>query len=261
MCEKKGVSAPSIVGGVNDGIMFKESFKTFSTSPKFRRRVKPRCISGKRAKLFMEHLWRKGIRECSYKRLVIEFVQFFETNDKRVIEKYLGRPEKIERHSATSVVRMNRLTGKIAHFQYSNERRIPGKKGLMEILGYISILDEEHVLIHHDFMPYYTKQVKLEEVSPLPFKKNNACEGVSGVIKKDLCVCSIEAGERKTTHSLSNPPNPPKGGNKKEKKEEVIDCTHTNLFISKYASRHTEYALDFLESLKKASREAVSHEG
>lgn len=139
--------------------------KTFSTEPKFRRHVRPGCISRDRAMAFMEFLFENGFRgKISYEALRLQFILFFGTNDSRTVERYIGRSERVERYGGdVKVVRMNRMSGKVAHFQYFNERRLSSRKGLMEILGYISILKEGSVILHHEGMPYYTCQTSLEE--------------------------------------------------------------------------------------------------
>jgi len=139
--------------------------KTFTTEPKFRRHGRPGCISRDRAMAFMEFLFENGFRsKMGYEALRLQFILFFGTNDSRTVERYIGRPEQVERCGGVArVVRMNRISGKVAHFQYFNERRLSSKKGLMEILGYISILEDGSVILHHEGMPYYTSQVSLEE--------------------------------------------------------------------------------------------------
>lgn len=140
-------------------------FRAFTTSPKTRRHVASGCISRDRAMAFMEYLFEHGFRgKLSYEALRLQFVLFFGTNDDRTVERYIGRPERVERYGGDAkVVRMNRISGKIAHFQYFNERKVPAKSGLMEILGYISILKDGTVILHHEGMPYYTSQASLDE--------------------------------------------------------------------------------------------------
>ncbi|MGB9756822.1 MAG: hypothetical protein ACPLVJ_03470, partial [Candidatus Bathyarchaeales archaeon] len=143
------------------------TLKSFTTEPKFRRFLKRGAfISFNRALMFMQHLWELKLKNVSYEVLEFEFIQFFGSNDKRTVERYLGRPEKTETNTGLSkVIRMNRQSGKIAQFEYMNERRIPAKKGLLETLGYISrvkIGKETRFIIHHEAMPYYTIQTRLE---------------------------------------------------------------------------------------------------
>jgi hypothetical protein len=141
------------------------SQKTFSTKPKTRRH-KRNSISGNKARDFMQHLWREGFREsCHYRALKNMFIKYFEMNDPRTVEKYIGRPRSIVRYSGSSIVRQNRNTGKIAHFMFFNQRTVEAKPGLMELLGYIS-LDKKtaKVTFHHEFMSYYTKQATLDQV-------------------------------------------------------------------------------------------------
>lgn len=139
-------------------------FRAFTTSPKIRRHGASGCISRDRAMAFMEYLFEHGFRgKLSYDALRLQFVLFFGTNDGRTVERYIGRPERVQRYGGDAkVVRMNRISGKIAHFQYFSERKIQAKKGLMEILGYISVLKDGTVVLHHEGMPYYTSQASLD---------------------------------------------------------------------------------------------------
>jgi len=193
------------------------TLKSFTTEPKFRRFLKRGAfISLNRAIEFMKHLWDLKLKNVSYETLEFEFISYFGSNDKRTVERYLGRPERIQRDVGLSkVVRMNRQSGKIAQFEYMNERRIAAKKGLLEILGYITRIKEgreTRFRINHEAMPYYTVQTVLQE------------QEEREVSKEDLRVCSLY----EETHSQIND----KGGESreggKEKKEEVIDSTHTN---------------------------------
>lgn len=136
--------------------------KAFTTQPKTRRHVR-HSISGNRCREFMLHLWRHGFREsCHYEALRIQFIQRFETNDVRVIEKYTGRPGSTKRYAGSTVVRQNRNSGRIAYFLYSNQRTIEAKTGLMEMLGYLT-LDKKSgwATLYHEEMPYYTEQTVL----------------------------------------------------------------------------------------------------
>jgi hypothetical protein len=212
--------------------------KTFTTEPKIpKKRGNWRSIEN--GKAFMYELFRKNLRKCSYHTLVFEFVNFFGTNDTRTVERYLGRPEQVERHTAsTKVVRMNRMSGKVAVFDYFNERRLPAKKGLLDIQGWILKLKDGTILINHEVMSYYTKQTSLQEAeSP---HKNEESRDVS---KAKMCVSSLLGGEDKLEVS--------KRGSievEREKKEEVIDSTHTCKIGVDYASKHTRYALTPEES-------------
>lgn len=138
----------------------------FTTEPKTRWR-KRQSISGNGARDFMLHLWREGTREpCHYKALKIKFIQYFETNDPRVYEKYLGRPSSVKRYAGSSVVRQNRNSGGIVRLMCSNRRTVEAKVGLIGVLGYIT-LDKKSgwVTLHHDVMSYYMKQATFDEVS------------------------------------------------------------------------------------------------
>jgi len=142
----------------------------------------------------MEHLWSKGLKECCYETLEFEFIQCFGTNEQRVLEKYLGKPKRTIRYGGSSVVRLNRTSGTVAHFEYQNMRKVQPTKGLLEILGFVSKNCERYAL-HHELFPYSKAQASI----------------------LNLCVRPIEAEESKQRHEVSS-------GEKKE--EEVIDYTH-----------------------------------
>jgi len=240
------------------------TLKSFTTEPKFRRFLKRGAfISLNRAIEFMKHLWDLKLKNVSYETLEFEFIQFFGSNDKRTVERYLGRPERIHRDMGLSkVVRLNRQSGKTAQFEYFNERRLPAKKGLLEILGYITRYkqgNETRFRINHEVMEYYTVQTTLTEQEPQETETAYSLQELkesSEVSKEDLRVCSIPQspslkevegvrgkgigenpilakavrGESVSPMGLS-PTNKEggdiEGGDKKEKKE-VIDSTHTN---------------------------------
>jgi hypothetical protein len=212
--------------------------KAFTTQPKTRRHAR-HSISGNRCRHFMLHLWRQGFREsCHYKALRIQFIRCFETNDARVIEKYIGRPAGTKRYVGSSVVRQNRNTGRIAYFLYSNQRNIEAKTGLMELLGYPT-LDKKSgwATLYHEEMPYYTKQTVLTRqnsaptfgpictddcVPPSNSPLQEFDEGSGAECSIDnLCVCSIEAGGSKGQWVSGN-----SGEVEEKKEEEVIDGTH-----------------------------------
>lgn len=208
--------------------------KTFTTEPKTRRHAR-HSISGNRCRKFMLHLWRHGFREsCHYKALRIQFIQCFETNDARVIEKYVGRPTSIRRYSGSTVVRQNRNSSRIAYFMYSNQRTVEAKTGLMEILGYITLHEKSGwVTLHHDVMSYYTKQAPLNEGdftekgdSPLKSPRQEIDERLRQKSSiDDLCVCSIEAGGSKGQWVSGDIGEVDKG----KKEEEVI--VHTQIWF------------------------------
>jgi len=179
--------------------IFKEpsSRTTFTNKPKSgRRKPNKTSVSLERAKLFMEHLWSKGLKECSYGTLEFEFIQCFGTNEPRVLARYLGQPKRTIHSGGSSVVRLNRINGKVAHFEYQNMRTTQCKRGLLEILGFVTQEERGRFTLHHERFPYYSWQVSID----------------------NLCVRSIEAAERKAAGLRDR-------GGKKE--EEVIDSTHT----------------------------------
>jgi len=240
-----------------------KTLKTFTTEPKFRRFLKRGAfISLNRALEFMKHLWDLRLKDVSYDTLEFEFINYFGSNDKRTVERYLGRVERIDVSTGLSkVVRMNRQSGKIAQFEYLNERRLPAKKGLLEILGYITRYKEgkeTRFRINHEAMPYYTVQTTLKEHEPQE-AANNLQElerESSEASKEDLRVCSIpqspsllevegvrgkgngenpilaKAVRGESVSPMGFSPNKEEGGESreggKEKKEEAIDSTHTN---------------------------------
>jgi hypothetical protein len=152
--------------------------KPFTTEPKSgRRKPKGIRVSLERAKIFMEHLYSKGLRECSYETLEFEFIQCFGTNEQRVLVKYLGRPARTLHYGSYSVLRVNKVNGKVAHFEYQNLRKVEAKRGLLEVLGFVSKKGERYVL-HHELLPYCSKQKSIV----------------------NLCVHPIEAEEREQQH-------------------------------------------------------------
>jgi len=143
--------------------------RSFTTEPKGgKRKLKGMRVSLDRAKIFMEHLWSKGLKECSYETLEYEFIQCFGTNESRTLIKYIGRPERIIHYGGSAVVRVNKVNGKVAHFQYQNLRKVSAKKGLLEVLGFVSKKGNRYVL-HHEVFPYSQKQVSILNlcVSPI----------------------------------------------------------------------------------------------
>ena len=191
----------------------------FTTSPKTRRHIR-HSVSGKRAKDFMEHLWRVGFNRCKYKALAIQFIQFFGTNDERTMTKYLGRPEKTVRHDGNATLRIKRGGGH-ALFSYSNTRKVKPKTGLMETLGYITLNKKTSwVKIHHEQMSYCTEQRKLEEFPPAtPLSRSNECKSII----KDYCVRPIGQGVNASSFAGSL--------ERERKKEEEDIIEHTNKFV------------------------------
>lgn len=108
----------------------------------------------------MEQCYRKPLFRCSYEVLKGEAERHFETTDPRVIEKYIGRPAGIKRHSGNSVTRQNMNRGSVAQFHYHNERIIEARIGLAQRLGYITQEGNLYTL-HHEKMSYYTVQKEL----------------------------------------------------------------------------------------------------
>jgi hypothetical protein len=139
--------------------------KSFTTEPKKgRRKPNKTSVSLERAKLFMEHLYSKGLRECSYETLEYEFIQCFGTNEPHVLVKYLGKPARTLHHGGSSVVRVNKVNGKVAIFEYQNVKSVQAKRGLLEVLGFINKKGERYVL-HHELFPYYAKQASIDNFS------------------------------------------------------------------------------------------------
>lgn len=142
----------------------------------------------------MYHLWELGLKDCSYETLEFEFIQFFGTNEPRTLKRYLGIPEQVVRYAgSTKIIRMNRMSGKIAQFEYLNEKRIPAKKGLLENLGYITRYkkgNETRFRINHETMPYYTQQTTLNETQNA--ENNQESKESQETSKLDLCVLPIQ---------------------------------------------------------------------
>jgi len=235
------------------------TLKSFTTEPKFRRFLKRGAfISLNRALEFMKHLWDLKLKNVSYETLEFEFIQFFGSNDKRTVERYLGRPETTQRDMGLSkVVRMNRQSGKTAQFEYFNERRIPAKKGLLEILGYVTRIKEgkeTRFRINHEAMPYITVQTTLQEHEPQETANLlQECEREGEVSKEDLRVCNLyeethsqvecepnasalggegNSRERESLPRTERLERNDEGGENREggekEEEEAIDSTHTN---------------------------------
>jgi len=139
--------------------------RPFTTEPKRgKRKPNKTSVSLERAKLFMEHLWSKGLRECGYETLEFEFIQCFGTNEPHVLEKYLGKPARTVHHGGSSVVRLNRVNGNVVHFQYQNVKKVQSKKGLLEVLGFVYKNGERYVL-HHELFSYSGEQTSIDNFS------------------------------------------------------------------------------------------------
>jgi hypothetical protein len=204
--EKQTKLSEHIVKSIIQPISEKPSFTTEAKSG--RRKPNKTSVSLEKAKVFMEHLWSKGLKECSYGTLEYEFILCFGTNEPRVLERYLGRLKSVENHPGSTVVRLNRQSGNIAKFDYMNSRRIQPKKGLLEILGFVTQEEGGRFILHHELFPYCSKQSSID----------------------NLCVRSIEAGESKQQHSREV-------SSEDKKEEEVIDNTHTKDLRKKYTLR------------------------
>jgi hypothetical protein len=166
--EKQTKLAEHIVKSIIQPISEKPSF---TTEPKSgRRKPNKTSVTLERAKLFMEHLWSKGLRQCSYSTLEYEFIQCYGTNEHEVLEKYLGKPKRTIRYSGSSVVRLNRVDGKVAHFEYQNMRTIQHKKGLLEILGFVTQEEGGRFILNHSCFPYCKKQISIDNFSPGPIE-------------------------------------------------------------------------------------------
>ena len=177
----------------------KTSLQAFTTEPRTRRHVK-QSISRNRAKDFMEHLWRRKLKHCSYDTLEWEFTQFYGTNEARVIEKYIGRPQQ-KRYYGTRTIRRTSDSGDTKTFTYSDDRRIEAKKGLMEKLGYLTlnkkarVKDDRGVILHHERMHYFTEQAELTVSPQTPLPERVDERPTQKVSKDDLCVIPIGHGQ------------------------------------------------------------------
>jgi hypothetical protein len=256
---------------------------TFTTQPKTRRHLtRGAFISGTRAAEFMKHLWEVKLRKsCSYDTLKWEYVNYFGTNDSRTVERYIGRPEQIIMSRGASTVRINRTSGKVALFDYSNNRKTCRKQGLLENLGYLTIKQEEKniqegmfklkqktgnwiVVLHHERMSYYTEQTVFEPANSL--QESEECSELS---KDEMCVSSLLAlpfsqGEGSEGNRFEKVPLDVEATERTldreiKKEEEVIESTHTNQLseseVGKEAQTNTELTSEALQLLR-ASREA-----
>jgi len=199
--------------------------RPFTTKPKTRRHG--HFISGDRCRVFMEHCWEKGLRKkASYDTLEFEFIHCFETNDSRTVHKYIGRQGEVVSHQASNMVRVNRISGKVAQFNYRTTRRISRKRGLLATLGYISYCEKGYYHWNHELLPYFTEQTTLE-VSPQPplQEVNGECSDVS---MDNLRVCCggevIENGEAIEDLAVRVG----KSLVREKKEEEVIESAHAN---------------------------------
>jgi hypothetical protein len=109
-------------------------------------------------------LWSKGLKECSYETLEYEFIQCFGTNEPHVLTKYLGKPKKTMHYGGSNIVRLNRESGKVAHFEYQNMRTTQYKKGLLEILGFAT-QERGRFILHHERFPYCSGQASIDNFS------------------------------------------------------------------------------------------------
>lgn len=160
----------------------------FTTEPKIQRRRNQASISGNRCRIFMEYLWRHGLKtECEYQALKVNFIICFETNDVRTITKYIGRPKLTVTYEAKMFrQKTNAGESSTARFYYDHTKTQKAKKGLMEYLGYIGLdKDTGHVILHHETFDYYTTQIQLPPASPL--QEDDECVRS----KEDLCACPI----------------------------------------------------------------------
>ena len=189
----------------------------FTTEPKTRRYLtRGAFISAHRAVEFMETLFEKNLNFCSWETLRYEFVQKFQTNDPKTLDKYLGHPEETVRSSAQSMVRQNRNSGTVAHFMYSNQRVIKAKKGLLEDLGYVTREGNRYIL-HHENFGYFTEQIPLELPIPLPEVNGEAKQSNDNLRTRGLL------GENDNQTVLQG-----KIETTERKEEEDIDSTHVN---------------------------------
>lgn len=203
----------------------------------------------------MEHLWKLKLCKCSYKTLRYEFISLFQTNEERAIARYIGRPSTIHMHSGIGVTRQNVGRGGVAQFRYSNEREMPARKGLAEILGYMTLKQDDHIIdqgsvrltkkpqkcrswcdnctmkecpwivtIHHERMSYYTEQVSLEpalinpEVDETSSSKDKMCVStLQGILQGKECEKTVLEVVSRSSIEVE------------KKEEEVIESTHTCL--------------------------------
>lgn len=239
--------------------------RSFSTSPAIRRHVS-KFPSYYRLTAFMQQLWEKGLKKsCSYGTLVFEWTQFTGTNDRRTVERYLGKPKHAVRsHGRSTVTRLNRTSGKVAQFEYMNTRYVPEKKGLAQKFGFITFMkvkpnhypneDGRLCFLHHEALPYFTEQVTLSSIQE--------AEGVVAS-KDDLRVCPLYAQDGFVSHGCEETEGKvePIDSIERKNEEEAIDCTHTFLQCCDYASEHTrcasveELTPEELKIIRSASKE------
>jgi len=180
----------------------KRKGKLFTTEPKNRRHT-CKSISGNRLRDFLESCYRKRLFRCRYAVLVFEFITHFQTNDPRIYERYLGRPESIKRYSGSNIVRLNRQSGKIAKFDYMNERTIEAKLGLAQFLGWITF-EKEICILHHEKLGYSQKQTTLATAyQSLENEENKSVSNaelcVSGLYRESVVLSTNSKEAKKST--------------------------------------------------------------
>jgi len=222
----------------------------FTTEPKTRRHLTLNAfVSLNRASDFMQHLWSLKLRRCSYSTLEFEFINYFGTNEKRTLERYLGRPPQ-KRLWKGNTLRQNVTSGRTAFFRFDNQRELERMKGLLEILGYITLEPEVIeftegtislskktknwiVILHHERMRYYTEQSTLEVGIPLP-----ECESSneSSILDARVCSLLVENNDQDILQGKGNgetvlevSPIEPDTTTNGEREREDIDSTHTNV--------------------------------
>jgi hypothetical protein len=209
--------------------------KSFTTKPKTRKRG--HFISGDRCRAFMLHLWDVGLhKKARPKTLEYEFVQCFETNDSRIITKYIGRTKEVVR-SRRDMVRINRSSGDVANFNYQYSTHITQKTGLLEQLDYITFSkDDGYFKLNHERMPYYTEQSELNLPPQPPSEEVNEYANCEGSSIDDLRVCSVETRGR-NEHHAGDDAEASCDSVEREKEEEVIGCAHTNPYLDPNMNR------------------------
>jgi hypothetical protein len=132
----------------------------------------------------MQTLYLKNLKVCSYSTAKYEFILHFETNDCRMIERYIGRPATKKHSSTEQLIRMDRLNGKVSRLEYSRTSHLEAKRGLIEDLGYAT-MNRGVFTLHHEKMSYFTKQASLDPVNQ-PLESKNPHKRISSI--DDLCV-------------------------------------------------------------------------
>jgi hypothetical protein len=201
----------------------------FTTEPKTRSKAKFPTISLNRSIAFMQHCYEKGLKEASYKTIKYEFEEYWPGCDQRSIIKYIGQPEIKIHYGPSTVVRQDVSKGSTsAVFHYLNDRTIQEKKGLLEIIGYVTRLPtgkglEARFKFNYENFTFNKEQVPLVQEASEASKDNFSVSSIeteaSLIDVKDSMAGSLKNQRGPFLRGNDN-------GGEEKKEEEAIDSTH-----------------------------------